>query len=74
MNSTALRTLLGLAWFKKQKQKTKSKVEILLVGVESSRMSLESKPTSPRKCFVIGSRTVLFFDWLKNKLPKQKLV
>ena len=33
---------------------------------------LASKPTSPRKCPVLGSRTALFFDRLKRKITKHK--
>ena len=31
-------------------------------------------PTSPRKCPVLVSRTALFFDWLKRKITKQKII
>ena len=30
-------------------------------------------PTSPQKRPVLGSRTALFFDWLKRKITKQKI-
>ena len=32
--------------------------------------SLASNPISPQKCPVLGSRTALFFDWLKRKITK----
>ena len=34
--------------------------------------SLASKPISPQKYPVLGSRTALFFAWLKRKKPEQK--
>ena len=30
-----------------------------------------SKPTNPQKRSFLGSRTALFFDWLKRKITKQ---
>ena len=36
--------------------------------------SLASKLTNPQNCPVLCSRTVLFFDWLKRKITKQKIM
>ena len=30
-------------------------------------LGLASNPTRPQKCPVLGSKTALFFDWLKGK-------
>ena len=38
----------------------------------SKLKSVASSPTSPPKCPVLGSRTALFFDWLKRKITKYK--
>ena len=40
--------------------------------LKSLSLALASKPASPLKCPVFGSRTALFFDWLKRKIAKQK--
>ena len=45
-------------------------VEVL--GLASKLKSLALKPTSPRKCPVLGSRTPLFFEWLKKENNKAK--
>ena len=47
--------------------------EHILKSLASKLKSLASKPTSPWKCRVFGSRTALFFDWLKRKITKQKI-
>ena len=39
----------------------------LALASKLKSLALASKPTSPRKCPVLGSRTAVFFDWLKRK-------
>ena len=43
-----------------------------LLGPRRHLKSLGSKPTSLQKCSVLDLRTVLFPNWLKRKIVKQK--
>ena len=41
--------------------------QVFGLGLEAQVLALASKPTSPRKYPVLGSRTALFFNWLNRK-------
>ena len=45
----------------------------VLLALKLKSLALVSKPRSPRKYPVLGSGTVLFFNWLKRNITKQKI-
>ena len=45
----------------------------IMISSFTLQQALASKPTSSRKCPVLGSRIALFFDCLKPKITKQKI-
>ena len=51
-----------------------SRIHFEVFGLASKLKSLASKPTSPWKCPVLGSRTALFFDSWKRKITKENLI
>ena len=54
-------------------ESSRTRFEVLGLGLEAQVLGLLSKPTSPQKHPVLGSRTALSFDWLKKLITKQKI-